>query len=356
LDFGRELDHIGEDVVAALERVVDNGWFVLGSEVESFETRFAEYVKTGHCVGVNSGTDAIELSLRALGVEAGDRVVTVAHTATATAAAIRSIGADPVYVDVDPETMVMDVEAAADAITDRVAAVVPVHLYGHPVDMDPLLEFAAEHEIAVLEDCSQAHGATYRGAPVGSLGDAAAFSFYPTKNLGAYGDAGAVVTDDPTLAESVERLRQYGWETQYDPQSWGRNSRLDEMQAAILNIKLDRLPEWTDRRRAVADRYDELLSDASVMTPVRTDDVTHVFHQYVVRADRRDCLRDHLDRNGVDTLIHYPTPVHRQPGYHSDVSLPVTEQLCERIVSLPINPFLSPSEINRVAAAVVAFD
>jgi dTDP-4-amino-4,6-dideoxygalactose transaminase len=354
VDFEREVDTIGDSIKAAMERVVDSGWFVLGSEVESFEEQFADYTGTDYCIGVNSGTDAIELGLRALGVGPGDEVITVAHTATATAAGIMSIGAEPVYVDVDPQTMVMDADAAAAAITDRTAAIVPVHLYGQPVDLEPLL--SADDDVAILEDCSQAHGATYRGRPVGSIGDIGAFSFYPTKNLGAYGDGGAVVTDDQQLARRVDRLRQYGWERRYDPESWGRNSRLDELQAAVLDVKLDRLSAWNDRRREIAERYDELLANTPVETPTRSERSTHVFHQYVVRSDRRDSLREHLARENIDTLVHYPTPVHRQDGYRTDTSLPVTERLCERIVSIPVHPFLTESDVDRIAATIAAFD
>lgn len=351
----REYAEIREEVNVAIRDVLESGWYVLGEHVESFESSFAEYVAAEHGVGVNSGSDALYLALRALGVGAGDEVVTVSHTFVATADAIVRNGARPVFVDVDPETYTMDAAAVEDVITEDTAAILPVHLYGQPADLDPLLDLADAHDLAVVEDAAQAHGATYRGSPVGSLGDVGCFSFYPVKNLGAYGDGGMIVTDDETVATEVERLRELGSRRKYHHESVGVNSRLDELQAAILAVKLDHLAEWNDQRRTLASRYDALLD--LVETPVERERTEHVYHLYVIRTENREGLQEYLADHGVDTLVHYPIPVHRQDAYaeYRGLRLPVTVSVSDEILSLPISPWHTREDIERVASLVETY-
>jgi dTDP-4-amino-4,6-dideoxygalactose transaminase len=348
----REYNHIRSDVHDAIQSVLEDQWFVLGDNVERFEQRFADYIDSTHAVSVNSGSDALQLALEALDIGAGDEVIVPSHTFVATANAVVQAGAEPVFVDVDPETYCIDPEGVRAAVTEDTAAVIPVHLYGHPADMDELLTIAEETDIAVVEDACQAHGATYQGEPVGSFGDIGCFSFYPTKNLGAYGDGGAVVTDDEDLATKIAKLRNVGQSSKYHHEYVGYNSRLDEIQAAVLNIKLDYLDEWNQRRREVADIYNEYLDD--VVTPVERDGATHVYHLYVVRTEQRDSLREYLDEQNVGTLIHYPIPTHKQPAYadSGDMTLPVTERITDKIVSLPMHPWLDPEETKTVAQYV----
>lgn len=352
VDFDRELEDIGGEVQEEVADVIDSGWFVLGDAVDTFETRFADYVGVDHGIGVNSGTDALKLSLRALGVSSGDEVLTVSHTAIATSAAIKEVGAQPVYVDINEDTMLLDVEQMEEAITDDTAAIVPVHLYGQPVDMEPLEKIAEEHRIPVVEDCSQAHGAEYRGKKVGSFGTISVFSLYPTKNLGAYGDGGIVVTNDAELAKTVRQLRQYGWSERYRTTRSGVNSRLDEIQAKIVDVKLDYLDEWNERRRELAAVYDDGLAETEVRRPDVRSDSTHVFHQYVVRSSSRDALSSNLQEKGIQTGIHYPLPNHTQPGYRQPKSLPVTEEVCSQVMSLPLHPYLSEEEVKQVVEEV----
>lgn len=354
------------EIDAAVQRVLESGWYILGREVSAFEEEFARFCGGDEpltCIGVNSGTDALTLALRALGVGPGDEVITVAHTAVATVAAIQACGATPVLVDIDAATYTMDTTPARAAVTPRTKAIIPVHLYGQAADMQPIATLAAEHNLAVIEDCAQAHGATYGGEPVGVWCDAACYSFYPTKNLGALGDGGAVVTRRPEIAARLRLLREYGWspEARYVSQIAGTNSRLDEMQAAILRTRLPWLAAENARRRTIAARYAELLPGEIVKPAVRPG-CDHVFHLYVVRAPSpaaRDGLRAALQAQGIGTAIHYPLPIHLQPAYRDAGvvahDLAVTEATASTILSLPMHPWLSDAQVERICAAVRAY-
>jgi aminotransferase EvaB len=341
---------------AAIDRVLTSGHYILGPEVEAFEKEFADYLGGGHLIGVANGTEALELALRAAGVAPGDVVATVANTVTATVAAIVEIGASPLFIEIDPTTMLMSPDALARALAGtRVKAVVPVHLYGNPADLTRLLEIAAAHGAVVVEDCAQAHGAQLGAKKVGAFGALAAFSFYPTKNLGALGDGGAVFTRDATLAEKVRRLRQYGWRERYVAETRGRNSRLDELQAAVLRVKLPQLDSGNAHRRKIAARYAEKLSATALKLPQATPGSTPVFHQFTIRTARRDALREALHRRGIQCGTLYPVPVHHQPAYalHANVSLPATEQACREVLCLPCHTQLSLADVDRVADEIV---
>jgi dTDP-4-amino-4,6-dideoxygalactose transaminase len=342
------------ELAAAAQRVLASGWYILGPELEAFEAAFAAYNGALHAVGVANGTDAVELALRALEIGEGDEVITVAHTAVATVCAVERAGAKPVLVDIDEATYTMDPAAAAAAITPRTRALLPVHLYGHSADMTALSDLAARHGLALVEDCAQAHGARWQGRRAGTLGRIAAFSFYPTKNLGAYGDAGAIVTDDPLLAERVRSLRNYGQSRRYHHLELGLNSRLDELQAALLRVKLAHLDEHNAIRRRLARAYSDGLE--GVITPASRHEAEHVFHLYVVRHPRRDALMEALSERGIQTLIHYPVPVHLQPAYRhlglSEGALPVTERIAGEILSLPLYVGLDELDVKMVADAV----
>jgi aminotransferase EvaB len=349
-----------DEILAAIRRVLESGHYILGPEVEAFEREFAAYLGTAHVVSVASGTDALELALRAAGVKPGDRVVTVAHTATATAAAIELTGAKAVFVDINPQTMTMDpaaLEACLVGASDsRPKAVVPVHLYGHPADLARIGAIAQAHGLAVIEDCAQAHGATIRGRRVGTFGDAAAFSFYPTKNLGAIGDGGAVATSNAELAEQVRLLRQYGWRQRYISESPGKNSRLDELQAAILRVKLVRLDADNQRRRMLAGEYLRRLAGAGLELPTVPAEGESVWHQFVVRTPARDALRTHLAGANIQTSVLYPVPIHWQPAYRDDsLHLPVTEQACRELLCLPMHPGLSLADIETICARILSW-
>lgn len=347
---------LARELSTAVERVLKSGWYILGPELEAFEAEFAAYHAVPYALGVASGTDALELALRALGIGPGDEVITVAHTAVATVCAVERAGAIPVLVDIDEATYTMDPAAAAAAITSRTRAIVPVHLYGHPADMTALADLATRYGLALVEDCAQAHGARWEGRLAGTLGHLGAFSFYPTKNLGAYGDAGAVITDDPRLADRVRSLRNYGQRDRYHHLEPGQNSRLDELQAALLRVKLAYLDEHNAERRRLAGEYSTRL--AGVVTPASHSAAEHVFHLYVARHPRRDELRDALAARGIQTLIHYPIPVHLQPAYshlgHRPGSLPATERIARDILSLPLFVGLDSSAIALVADSIGA--
>jgi dTDP-4-amino-4,6-dideoxygalactose transaminase len=346
-----------EEIDAAVAAALDSGWYILGRQTAAFEAEFAAYTGTAGCVGVNSGTDALALALRACGIAPGDEVITVAHTAVATVAAIRAAGAVPVLVDIDPLTYTMDPAALEEAITPATRAVIPVHLYGHAADLAAIEAITRRHALYLIEDCAQAHGASLDGRPLGSFGNLAAFSFYPTKNLGALGDGGAVVGNDPALLDRVRLLREYGWTpaARYVSQVEGINSRLDEMQAAILRVKLRHLDEQNAARRALAAAYDDLLPPAVARPTVRAG-ATHVYHLYVVRVPHRDAVRSTLEAMGIGTAIHYPVPVHHQPAYSPDVvrsgPLPVTERIAGEILSLPMYPLLAADAAAHVADAL----
>jgi len=343
---------------AAARRVLESGRYILSEEVDAFEREFAEYIGVCHAVGVGSGTEALHLALAALGVGAGDEVVTVAHTAVATVAAIELSGATPVLVDIEPQYFTLDPHQLEAAITPRTKAIIPVHLYGQPADLDAIMVIAERYGIKVIEDCAQAHGAMYRGQRVGSLGDIACFSFYPTKNLGAIGDAGAVTTNNSELAERVRHLRQYGWAERNVSNMPGWNSRLDELQAAILRVKLEFLDADNERRREIAALYDELLADSDLVLPAQRPEATHVFHLYVVRSTDRDNLLSALRSSGVGAMVHYPL-LHLQPAYFGRLAgaenLPNTERAAKEVLSLPIYPELTDVEVRKVATACERF-
>jgi dTDP-4-amino-4,6-dideoxygalactose transaminase len=350
----------GEDaaaVRAAIDRVIARGWFVLGPEVEAFEAEFAAACGAPHAVGVGSGTDAIALLLRAIDVRPGDEVIVPALTAAYTGLAVLLAGATPVFADVEPSTLTLDPAACEAAITPRTVAIVPVHLYGQAADMEALHSIARRHSIAVIEDCCQAHLATHRGTPVGTRGVGGAFSFYPTKNLGALGDAGAVVTQSAEVAAHARLLRNYGERERFEHVLRGLNSRLDAIQAAILSAKLPTLARAVERRRALATVYDTALDGTSIVAPATIEGREHSYHLYVVQAPDRDAFRAALDEAGVGTAVHYPTPVHRQPAYRDlDVpsGFPVAESLCARVVSLPLSETHTDEEIAFAAAAARA--
>lgn len=348
------------EVDEAVQRVLAGGRYILGEEVAAFEREFAAFLGAAWTVGVGNGTDAVELALRALGVTAGNRVITVSHTATATVAAIARIGALPLFADIDPQRYTLDPASLAALLETPegrgARALVVVHLYGQAADMQAILPQARQHGIAVVEDCAQAHGARYHDTAVGCWGDLGCFSFYPTKNLGALGDGGAIVGRDPALGERLKLLREYGWRTRYVSEGVGYNSRLDELQAAILRVGLRSLADGNRCRAAIADRYDDALRDTPLTIPWRSPDSSHVFHQYVIRDEARDGLLDALQKRGVGCGIHYPSAVHRQPAYanpaHRKVPLTQTEYVVPRILSLPMFPELDDSQVRAVIEAV----
>lgn len=343
-------------IEAAIERVIERGWFILGPEVEAFEQEFAAASGVRHAIGVGTGTDAITLILRALDIGAGDEVITSPLSAAYSALAIMMAGARPVFADIDPLRLTIDAAAVDAAVTSRTRAILPVHLYGQPADMRALEAVASRRGLAVVEDACQAHLATSDGRPVGSIGVAGAFSFYPTKNLGALGDGGAVTTNDAALAERVKRLRNGGQTSRYHHQEPGANSRLDDLQAAVLRARLPLLPDWTARRRALGARYRRELIGLPLRVPPLADD-GHVYHLFPVLSERRDDLQRHLSASGVETLIHYPVPIPRQPALAGvqPGHCPVADRVCADVLSLPIYPSLSDEDASSVARAVRAF-
>lgn len=358
-DLQRDYAELQPEIDTAVRRVLQSGWFILGKELDLFEEAFAAYLNVAHCVGCASGTEAIALALMAADVGPGDEVITVAHTAVPTISAISMIGARPVFVDIQPDTCLMDLHLVEAAITSRTAAILPVHLYGQCVDMDPLLTVAAHHGIPVIEDCAQAHGALYKGRLAGSMGLMAAFSFYPSKNLGCYGDGGTVTTNDPNSARRLRMLRNYGQRWRYHHEIIGINSRLDELQAAILGAKLRHLDVWNRRRRQIAAQYCVELAGLPLQVPVEAPENEHVFHLYVIQSAERDRLQAFLAERGIQTLIHYPVPAHLQPAYvglgYERGSLPVTEGVANAVISLPMYPQLRADEIDQVVAAIREF-
>jgi aminotransferase EvaB len=353
-DLSRHHAPMRAELDAAIARVQDRGWYILGPEVEAFEREFAGYCGSAHCVAVGNGTDALELSLRALAVRAGDEVATTANAGMYATTAILAVGATPAYVDVDASTLLMDPAALDARLGPRTRAVIVTHLYGRLADTAALAALARKRGIALIEDCAQAHGAQHGGARAGTRGALGCYSFYPTKNLGALGDAGAVITDDRELASTLRALRTYGWGTKYHrTMEGGMNSRMDELQAAVLRVKLPRLDAWNMRRREIAARYSAALAHPGIAVPLVADDGTDVVHLYVVRTRQRDSLRAHLAAAGVATEIHYPVPDHRQPPVKvaDEPSLPHTEQACAEVMSLPCYPELSDAEIDAVTAA-----
>lgn len=353
IDLTAEYLALKAEIDTAVARVLAGGWYILGQEVAAFEAEFAAYCGVNHAVGVASGTDALLLALRALEIGLGDEVITVSHTAVATVTAVALSGATPVLVDVEPDTYTLDAAQLTQAITPRTRAIIPVHLYGQPANLDAILAVARQHGLYVIEDCAQAHGALYKGQRVGSFGHLAAFSFYPTKNLGAVGDGGAVTTQDGDLAQRLRWLRQYGWQERYISTLEGYNSRLDELQAAVLRVKLRFLDASNAQRRAWADAYRQQLAGLPLVLPQERPYTEHVYHLFVVQVENRNGLQSFLQEQGIGTAVHYPAPVHLQPAYaHLRASLPVTERLAGQILSLPLYPHLPANQLHQVCQTI----
>ena len=361
LDLKAQRRTIQGELDAALQEVLESGRFILGPHGEAFEREFASYCGVSHGVGVASGTDALHLALLAIGIGPRDEVITSPFTFVATGMAIASTGARPVFIDIDPLTFTIDPNQLEDYLKKRLAtqpkAIIPVHLYGHPAEMDAILEVAGRYHLKVIEDCAQAHGAEYQGRKVGSIGDIGCFSFYPTKNLGAYGDGGMVTTSDPALAERLRRLSYYGSEDRQRYQEIGFNSRLDELQAAVLRVKLRHLEAWNERRRNIAALYDALLKEADIVAPFQAYGVRHVFHQYTVRVPKRDAMKAQLEALGIETKVYYPFPLHLQPAFrrfgYKEGDFPEAERAAQEVLSLPIYPELSEEQVKEVAGAAL---
>jgi dTDP-4-amino-4,6-dideoxygalactose transaminase len=359
-DLRRQYEAMRQEIDLAVQRVFERGWFILGVEGENFEQEFASYLGVKRAVGVGSGTEAIHLALRAVGVEAGDEVITVPNTCVPTLSGIWAAGASPVLVDVDEKSFTLDPKLLESAITSKTKAILPVHLYGQSADLEPIMEIARHYNLKVIEDAAQAHGATYKDRKLGSIGDAAAFSFYPSKNLGANGDGGAVTTNDEEIAERIVRLRNYGQEKRYYHKTKGTNSRLDEVQAAILSAKLKHLDSWNQRRREIAGIYDAGINHRLIQKPEQVSYGLHNFHLYVIRCKERESLQRFLNDRGVATLIHYPVPIHLQEAY-SDLrkgvgDYRISELLAGEILSLPIFPELTYDEALYIVACINSFE
>ncbi|HPZ08103.1 MAG TPA: DegT/DnrJ/EryC1/StrS family aminotransferase [Candidatus Eremiobacteraeota bacterium] len=340
----------------AIDKTISSGWYILGEEVKKFEKEFAEYSGARYCVTVANGTDAISIALKSVGIKTGDEVITVSHSAVATAVAIEQIGAVPVFADIDKKTRCIDPEKIPSLISEKTKAILPVHIYGQPAPMEEICLIAEKYNLKVIEDCAQAHGAEIKGQKVGTFGDAGTFSFYPTKNLGALGDGGAVVTDSSGLRDNLLSLRQYGWKERYISSVAGMNSRLDELQASILRVKLTSLSEDNEQRRRIADRYCQVIDGEKIIGPGKIKDTLHVMHLFVIECDKRDELQRFLKEEGIGTAIHYPMAIHQQPAYKGRIrgsnELYWTENLYKRILSLPMYPELSDNEVERVCSAL----
>ncbi len=356
LDLQSETREVREEIDAAIRGVLDNNHFILGPPVAAFEEEFAAYCQVPHAIGVNSGTSALHLALLASGIGPGDEVVTVPYTFYATVAAIGYAGATPVFVDIDPRTYNLDPAQLESAITPRTRAILPVHLYGQPADMDAILAIARRHNLVVIEDAAQAHAAEYRGRRAGSLADIGCFSFYPTKNLGAAGEGGMVTTSNPEFARTIRMLRDWGQERKYHPVLKGFNYRLEGMQAAILRVKLKHLDRWTESRRSAAALYDSLLDHPSIVRPFVTPQLRHVYHLYTVAVAHRDRVQQSLQADGIATAVHYPMPIHLLPAYadarYRAGDFPHAEAAARSVLSLPMNPWITPEQIHRVAACL----
>ena len=356
LDLKAEYAELREEILPALERVCESSSFVLGAEVEAFEREFADFCGAKHCIAVSTGTAALHLGLLALGVQADDEVITSPNTFLASAEAITYCGAVPVFVDIDPATGNLDPTLIERAITPRTRAILPIHLYGRPADMDAIREIGARHNIRILEDAAQAHGARYRGRRVGGIGHAAAFSFYPTKNLGAYGEGGALTTNDDQIAKFVRAARNHGQTARYEHEFVGYNYRMQGFQGAVLRIKLRRLYAWTQRRQEIAREYRQVLAGTRVEIPVDEPRDECVYHQFVIYADNRNSVVSQLAAREIETVIHYPKPVHLQPAYSSlglpPGTFPKVERACDRVLSLPLHPWLTKEQVAYVGNAV----
>lgn len=358
LDIGRLHLPMRDQLDKAYRRVMDSGWFIMGPELEAFESEFASYSEVKHCIGVGNGLEALNLLLRAYGIGPGDEVIVPSNTFIATWLAVSQCGAVPVPVEPDIKTHNIDPILVKEAITPRTRAIMPVHLYGQPADMDPINEIASQHGLIVIEDAAQAQGARYKGRRVGSLGHAAGTSFYPGKNLGALGDGGAVLTSDDAIASKVRQLRNYGSKVKYHHEMTGYNSRLDELQASFLREKLKKLDEWNERRRAIATTYSSIIEERNFILPFTPDAVEHVWHLFVVRSKKRDALKAYLEQQEISTVIHYPIPPHRQSCYpqYANRSMPIAEILSSEVLSLPIAPDMTKDEIEFVGNHVNNFE
>lgn len=355
LDLGRTYQELKPELDEAVQRVMNSGWYIQGVEVDTFETEFADYCGVEHCIGTGNGLDALHLILRGYGIGPGDEVIVPSHTFIATWLAVTLVGATPVPVEpLGGTTYNISADSIEIAITPKTKAIIPVHLYGRPSDMAPIKKIASKNGLKVIEDAAQAHGARYHGQRVGGLGDAAAFSFYPGKNLGAFGDGGAITTNDTPLAIKLRSLRNYGSSEKYVHDSFGVNSRLDAVQAAMLRVKLRFLDEWNARRVSMADCYREGLAGTKILLPAKTNGFESVYHLFVIRTSLRDMLRSFLKEKGIDTLIHYPIPPHKQRAYESmnDLSLPIAERLAHEVLSLPIGPHLSRESVEYISSCI----
>lgn len=357
-DLNRQYLRFKQEFDKSVLYVLNKSWFILGEKVEEFEKNFAKYIGIKYAIGVASGTEALFLSLVALGVKQGDEVITVSNTTVPTVSAISMSGAKPVFVDINEESYNIDVNKIEEKITEKTKVIMPVHLYGQSADMDPIKKIAKKYNLKIVEDCAQAHGTLYKGRKVGSIGDLGAFSFYPTKNLGAYGDAGLITTNDKKLAEKVFLLRNYGKVNRYESKIIGFNSRLDEIQASLLNTKLKYLDIWNNARRKIASYYNKDLK--KVIIPKEMDYGRYNYHLYVIRTKNRDKLKDYLTKNNISTEIHYPIPVHLQPSYEylkiKKGSLPITEKVCNEILSLPMFPELRSKEVEKIVKVINNFN
>ena len=359
VDLKAQYDSIKDEIREALDNVLNSCSFVLGKQVAMLEEEFAEYCQAKYCVAVNSGTSALHLALLAHGIGQGDEVITVPHTFIATVEAISYTGATPVFIDINQETYNIDPSKIASRVTDKTKAILPVHVYGQSADMDPILEIAEKHNLVVIEDACQAHGAEYKGRKAGCIGNAGCFSFYPSKNLGAYGEGGAVTTDEEAIYRRIRTLRNHGESERYFHQSIGYNYRMDAFQGAVLRVKLDHLDEWVEARRKNARLYNELLKETQVITPIEPDFARSVFHLYVVRVKNRDALQKYLNDNKIGTGLHYPLPIHLQESYHSlgykKGDFPISEKISKEILSLPMYPELSDGQVRHVISAIKGF-
>jgi dTDP-4-amino-4,6-dideoxygalactose transaminase len=353
----RHYEELRDPIDTITRKVYESGWFILGEQLKTFEANFAQYCGSRFAVGVGSGTEALHLALIACGIQPGDEVITVSNTCVPTLSAVSFAGAVPVFVDIDEKTFTIDPALIEQRITPRTKAILPVHLYGQCADMDPILEIACKYNLKVIEDCAQASGAQYKGRIAGTMGHAGAFSFYPSKNLGAFGDGGLVLTDDETVAQTVMMLRNYGQEKRYYHRIKGFNSRLDEIQAAILDVKLPYLNGWNNRRRVIAARYNDAFAPVGIICPSEAVDRFHIYHLYVVRVPQRDRFQQLLAEKGIGTIIHYPVPVHLQESYSESQLqskyLSITERLAGEIISLPLYPELTDDEVDCVITSVL---
>ena len=360
VDLRRQYLSIKNEIDEAIQTVLNSGVFITGENVRAFEKEFANYIGVKYAIGVNSGTDALTIALRALGIERGDEIITVSFTFVSTVDCVVHNGGMPVFIDIEPESYTIDIRQIEKAITKKTKAIIPVHLYGHPADMDPILKTAEKHGLYVIEDAAQASGAEYKGKKVGSLGHVACFSFYPSKNLGAYGDGGTIVTNDQEIAEKVKFLREYGQREKYSHELIGYNSRLDEIQAAILRVKLKHLDGWNERRRVLAKLYVDLLTclEDQIKLPIEKRHAEHVFHLFVIQVSARDELKKYLASHGIQTGIHYPIPVHLQKAYSSIISnapTPNTERCASHVLSLPMFPELTEEEVAFICDRIKIF-